>query len=218
MIEVLIVDDDFRVAQVHAAYVDAVSGFRAVGVAHTAQDALAAVRSQRPDLLLLDTYLPDQLGTRLAVDLAGECDVLMVTADDSAESVRAAVRAGAVNYIVKPFASESLAARLRAYERYRSRVSRGSLTQDQIDAAFAVLHEGDRPRTPKGQSPVTAKLVREALKNASEARTAVEVADELGISRATAQRYLAALAEEGHAVMDLRYGSTGRPEHQYRWR
>ncbi len=48
--------------------------------------------------------------------------------------------------------------------------------------------------------------------------TAAELAPELGLGRATAQRYLAGLVQEGRATMRLRYGSTGRPEHEYRWR
>lgn len=215
MIRVLVVDDDFRVAQVHAAYVDALPGFEVVGVAHTAADAADAVAKNTVDLVLLDTYLPDRLGTELLRDL--DTDVIMVTAESSAESVRTALGSGALNYIVKPFTRESLHARLRAYERYRSRLSRGTLSQDQIDTAFVALHEGDRPQTPKGQSPVTAKLVREALQQSTEPRTAAEIADEVGVSRATAQRYLAALAEDGKARMALRYGATGRPEHQYDW-
>lgn len=215
MIRVLVVDDDFRVAQVHAAYVDALPGFEVVGVAHTAADAADAVAKNTVDLVLLDTYLPDRLGTELLRDL--DTDVIMVTAESSAESVRTALGSGALSYIVKPFTRESLHARLRAYERYRSRLSRGTLSQDQIDTAFVALHEGDRPQTPKGQSPVTAKLVREALQQSTEPRTAAEIADEVGVSRATAQRYLAALAEDGKARMALRYGATGRPEHQYDW-
>lgn len=215
MIRVLVVDDDFRVAQVHAAYVDALPGFEVVGVAHTSADAADAVAENAVDLVLLDTYLPDRLGTELLRDL--DTDVFMVTAESSAESVRTALGSGALNYIVKPFTRESLHARLRAYERYRSRLSRGTLSQDQIDTAFVALHEGDRPQTPKGQSPVTAKLVREALQQSTDPRTAAEIADEVGVSRATAQRYLAALAEDGKARMALRYGATGRPEHQYDW-
>jgi response regulator of citrate/malate metabolism len=64
---------------------------------------------------------------------------------------------------------------------------------------------------------VTARLVTEALQRADEPVSAADLADHLGIARATAQRYLAALADEGRARMSLRYGSTGRPEHQYTW-
>ena len=64
---------------------------------------------------------------------------------------------------------------------------------------------------------MTSRLVAERLRTSDAALTAADVADALGISRATAQRYLAALTETHQASVSLRYGSTGRPEHLYRW-
>jgi response regulator of citrate/malate metabolism len=217
MIGVLVVEDDFRVAQVHALFVAQVIGLEVVGVAHTAADALRLATDLKPDLVLLDSYLPDQPGTELAAELSA--DIFMVTADSSATSVRAAFAAGALNYLIKPFGSEQLTSRLRAYVRYRSLLGDhvDELTQQAIDRAVDALHEADRPPTPKGQSPVTARLVTNALRQADEPQTAADLAARLGISRATAQRYLAALADDGRAVLSLRYGSTGRPEHQYHW-
>ena len=217
MIGVLVVEDDFRVAQVHALLVAQVIGLEVVGVAHTAADALRLATDLKPDLVLLDSYLPDRPGTELAAELSA--DIFMVTADSSATSVRAAFAAGALNYLIKPFGSEQLTSRLRAYVRYRSLLGDhvDELTQQAIDRAVDALHDADRPPTPKGQSPVTARLVTNALRQADEPQTAADLAERLGISRATAQRYLAALADDGRAVLSLRYGSTGRPEHQYHW-
>jgi two-component system CitB family response regulator len=48
-----------------------------------------------------------------------------------------------------------------------------------------------------------------------EPRSAAEIARAVGISRATAQRYLSALADDGAVEIQLRYGTTGRPEHRY---
>jgi response regulator of citrate/malate metabolism len=45
--------------------------------------------------------------------------------------------------------------------------------------------------------------------------SASEIADEIGMSRATAQRYLNYLERHGLVRLQLRYGSTGRPEHRY---
>ena len=45
--------------------------------------------------------------------------------------------------------------------------------------------------------------------------SAADVAARVGVSRATAQRYLAALAADGLVTMKLSYGTTGRPEHRY---
>jgi response regulator of citrate/malate metabolism len=45
--------------------------------------------------------------------------------------------------------------------------------------------------------------------------SAAEVSTTIGISRATAQRYLAALATAGDVTVGLRYGTTGRPEQEF---
>ncbi|MFE4459817.1 helix-turn-helix domain-containing protein, partial [Nocardia tengchongensis] len=51
--------------------------------------------------------------------------------------------------------------------------------------------------------------------SADSALSAAQVAAAIGISRATAQRYLASLVGMGDLRMQLRYGSTGRPEQEY---
>src|SRR3954452_21279844 len=155
----------------------------------------------------------------------------MVTADSSASLVRAAVAAGGVNRPLTPLgpaplraplspsAPEQPAQQLSASARYRRALpaSAGELGQEGVDRALAALRQASRSSAPKGQSSVTARLVTERLRTADDALTAADVADALGISRATAQRYLAALVEERQATVGLRYGSTGRPEHLYRW-
>ena len=217
MIRVLVVEDDFRVAQVHSAFTDRVPGFVVVGSARTAAEASAMIADLRPDLVLLDTYLPDRSGLDLLAEIS--VDTIMLTAVSDAASVRAAFAAGALNYLVKPFTAEQLGERLTAYSRFHNQLSPAgrALTQEDIDRAVRTLHDGDHPHAPKGQSPVTAKLVSDALRTADGPCSAAEIAADLGIARATAQRYLAALAQEGTATMSLRYGLTGRPEHQYEW-
>lgn len=215
MIRVLVVEDDFRVARVHAEFTERVSGFRSVGVAHTAAQAREQVAEHNPDLVLLDNYLPDESGISLLTEL--DVDAIMLTAASDPASVRAALAAGALNYLVKPFTADQLKDRLIAYGHYHSRLpaNGGKVDQSEIDRAMRLLHEGDRPVTPKGRSSITTQLIVEALRGAGGPRSAAEVAEELGIARATAQRYLAGLAQDGQADMTLRYGVSGRPEHQY---
>ncbi|HEX6499524.1 MAG TPA: response regulator [Micromonosporaceae bacterium] len=216
MIRVLVVEDDFRVAQVHVAFTERVAGFGVVGTARSAAQARAALAEHRPDLVLLDCYLPDQSGLDLLADI--DTDTIVLTAACDPASVRTAYARGALNYLVKPFTAEQLADRLSAYQRYRSALAGDrSLSQEEIDRAVRLLHDGDRPAAPKGQSPVTIRLVADALRASPEPCSAAEIANRLGIARATAQRYLAALAQQGSAHMTLRYGSTGRPEHRYTW-
>jgi two-component system CitB family response regulator len=218
MISVLVVDDDFRVADLHARYVGRVPGFEVAGVARTAAEAVELAGRLRPHLALLDQYLPDAPGTSIAPRLA--CDVIMLTAAADGAAVREAFRRGVVNYLVKPFSEADLAERLRAYARFHGRLT-GSQTLDQaeIDRAMRALHEGDRVEAAirKGRSTHTAQLVIDAVRTAGGPLTAADVAATLGLSRATAQRYLSDLAADGRITVGLRYGTTGRPEHLYRW-
>jgi two-component system CitB family response regulator len=216
---VLVVDDDYRVADLHAQFVRAVQGFEVVGIAHTAAEARTAAAERRPDLVLLDMYLPDGLGTGLVPELG--CDVMVITAASDAASVRSALGRGAVNYLVKPFSRGDLADRLRAYAKYRQTVAGDQpMEQVDIDRAVRVLREGDTVggAVRKGRSPQTAALVVDLLRGAADALTAQDVATALGISRPTAQRYLADLSDDGRVAVSLRYGSTGRPEHRYTWK
>jgi two-component system CitB family response regulator len=219
MIRVLVVDDDFRVAALHSSFVDRIPGFTAVGVASRAADAVTQCRRLSPDLVLLDQYLPDRLGTDVLADLAA--DVIMLTAANDAATVRTALSTGALNYLVKPFTAAQLGERLAAYARYRAQLSGDrDLAQEDIDRAVAVLHDADAPTAglPKGRSAVTTQRILEAVRTAVTPMTAIEIADATGVSRATAQRYLADLAHGGKLELSLRYGTTGRPEHLYRWR
>ena len=216
---VLVVDDDFRVAELHAQFVRRAPGFEVVGIAHNAAEARQAAADLQPDLVLLDMYLPDGLGLDLVPELA--CDVLMITAAADADTVRRAVGAGVVNYVIKPFPPSQLIDRLQAYAQYRRQLTGDrDLDQVEVDRAVRALREGDlvEGAVPKGRSPQTARLVADALVASEEPMTASEVASLLGLSRPTAQRYLGDLAAAGRADVALRYGATGRPEHRYSWR
>ena len=219
MIRLLIVDDDFRVARIHAALVSQVEGFEVIALAHTAADAIAAAREHAPDLVLLDEYLPDRRGTAIAREL--DAAVIMVTAADDARTVRRAIAAGAVNVVLKPFPPAVLIAKLTAFAHGWSQLGRaGTMAQADVDRAFAVMHGGDAASAPlpKGRSAVTADAILAALRSSTGPMTAIAVADLTGVSRATAQRYLSDLTRAGRVDLRLRYGTTGRPEHEYVWR
>ena len=114
MIRTLVVEDDFRVSAINAAYVRRVTGFEVAGQAATVAEALTAVRELRPDLLLLDVYLPDGSGLEVLRELTRDAggarpDALMTTAARDVGSVRTAMKLGAVGYLVKPFSTAALA-------------------------------------------------------------------------------------------------------------
>jgi response regulator of citrate/malate metabolism len=222
MISTLVVDDDYRVAAIHAGYVERVTGFRALGTAHTAAGAWQTLHASPPDLVLLDLYLPDEHGLALMrriLNIDGpHPDIIVITAARDIRSVRTAMQLGAVHYLVKPFGFNRLAERLIAYRDMRNRL--GALDdeadQDDVDTLYGLLRAA--PAGGKGFSPSTMRLVRDAVRTAQPDISATELASVLGISRPTAQRYLAQLAQQGSIEVLLRYGTTGRPEHRYRFR
>lgn len=222
MIEVLIVDDDARVARVNAAYVEKVTGFRAAGVAHNAAEALEQLEKlSHVDLVLLDHYLPDGTGLMVVQEMrrrGHQTDVIMVTAARDVSTVQAAMRQGALQYLVKPFAFAGLRAKLEAYAELRRTLDGGGeAEQAEVDRIFGALSAGGEPDLPKGHSPTTTEVVRRALMTAEGPMSAQEIADRTGLSRQTAQRYLKLLERTGRARLTLKYGDAGRPEHRYEW-
>uniref|UniRef100_A0AAU3I4U6 Transcriptional regulatory protein n=1 Tax=Streptomyces sp. NBC_01393 TaxID=2903851 RepID=A0AAU3I4U6_9ACTN len=222
MIQVLVVDDDTRVARVNAAYVERVPGFRVAGQAHSAAEALRRMEElPRPDLVLMDHHLPDETGLAVVQEMrrrGHQIDVIMVTAARDLATVRAALRQGVLQYLVKPFSFAGLRAKLETYADLRRTLDRGGTAeQSDVDLIFRALSSGVVPDLPKGHSPPTAELVRRALLNAEGSLSAQEVAEETGLSRQTAQRYLKLLERTGKARLTLRYGDAGRPEHRYAW-
>jgi two-component system CitB family response regulator len=222
MIEVLVVDDDTRVARVNAAYVEKVAGFHVAGRAHSAAEALRQVEAlPQLDLVLLDHYLPDETGLAVVQEMrrrGHQTDVIMVTAARDVSTVQAAMRHGALQYLVKPFAFAGLRTKLEAYAELRRTLDGGGeAEQAEVDRIFGALSAGSEPNLPKGHSPTTAQAVRQALLSAEGPLSAQEIADRTGLSRQTAQRYLKLLERTGRATLSLRYGDAGRPEHRYVW-
>ncbi|WP_371740756.1 response regulator [Frigoribacterium sp. CFBP 13712] len=250
---VLVVDDDFYVAELHRRQVDEVPGFRALAPVGTVAEMRRVLAETPVDLLLLDVHLPDGSG----LDLLREVDVdaFVLSAASDGETVRRALRRGVVGYLIKPFGSGVLADRLRAYQRYRNVLDdRGSVDQEALERALRILHSGDAAKAASPSRSATEQSVLEQFAvpgagagagggggagagggaagagagagagsgagagaggGADGELSAADVAARVGVSRATAQRYLAALAADGLVTMRLSYGATGRPEHRY---
>ncbi|WP_079159746.1 response regulator [Streptomyces griseus] len=225
MTKVLVVDDDFMVAKLHSRYVSAMDGFTVVGVAHSGAEALRAARRLRPDLVLLDIYLPDMNGIDVLRELraaeardgdAHSADALFITAARDAGVVRAALRAGALHYLIKPFDRTALQEQLHHVASLRHRLDAlDEARQEDVDRIFGTRPPGSR-ELPKGLAAHTADLVERVLREHPDGLSASECAEAGTLSRVSARRYLEYFAETGRAEVSLRYGGTGRPERRYR--
>ncbi|MCJ7858472.1 response regulator [Corynebacterium kalidii] len=209
-LQVLVVDDDFRVASIHADIVAGVDGFEVQATVGTCAEARAELATRPPDLVLADVYLPDGDGIELV--RGSSTDAFVLSAAVEAATVRRALTAGVHAYLVKPFTRQSLVERLDRFLRFRRITGTPHpMKQEEIDRALAAMHGTSQPVTAAGNS--TEDLVLGALGTGE--RSATEVAELTGVSRATAQRRLSALAGRGVVTVRLRYGSSGRPEHLY---
>jgi response regulator of citrate/malate metabolism len=221
VIRTLVVDDDFMAATVHRSFTERLEGFEVVGEATTGAQALALVEELRPDLVLLDVYLPDMSGLEVMRRLRSEdesVDVIAITSAKDVNVVRGAMQQGVVHYLVKPFTFSTFRERLESYAALKARLARlQQADQHEIDRLYALLRTAGEDALPKGISAPTLALVAAVVRAAPEEVSAVEVAERAGVSRGTARRYLEFLEESGTLELTLRYGAAGRPEHRYRW-
>ena len=214
---VLIVEDDFRVAQIHEGFVADAPGFTVVGTAHTAASGLEMVEHLEPDLVLLDIYLPDAKGTDVLADLRAmqPVDCFVVTAARDIATVKRCLDLGVLHYLIKPFRQEDLVDRLLEYREWkRSLGSENDLTQADVDRIFYGVGR-HTPALPKGLSEPTMELVVAALSDATEPLGAEDVAQVTGVSRVSVRRYLKHLADVGEASVVQDYGGPGRPRQRF---
>lgn len=150
-----------------------------VTVAGTGLDGLSRAVADRPDLVLLDLGLPDIDGIELLRMLRAVSDVavLVITARDTEDEIVRTLDAGADDYVVKPFSTEQIEARIRA-----------------------VLRRAGSPRKRRAERVVVGPLVIEP-----EARVATLAGTDLELTRREFDLllYLAARAGEVVSKRDL---------------
>lgn len=118
------------------------------------ESALRAFAREKPDLVILDLLLPDADGIDLCYEMQEESDVpvIMLTSRDGLSDRVEGLRAGADDYVVKPFAMEELVARIEAVLRRRP-ATPDVITYEDLDIdidGHLVRREGQEvPLTPK---------------------------------------------------------------------
>jgi len=123
---VLVVDDDKEIVRILRAYLEK-AGF-AVLVAYEGETALHIIRSDRPDLVVLDLMLPDRDGwsiTRIVREDAAlaATPIIMLTARVESDDKIYGLNLGADDYVPKPFNPHEVVARVRAVLRRAANVA-----------------------------------------------------------------------------------------------
>jgi two-component system, CitB family, response regulator len=225
-IEVLIVEDDLRIAEIQRRFIEQIAGFQTVGFAANYIEAKSFIDILQPDLLLLDVYFPDMNGIDLLKETklqTKQMDVIMITATKEIHKVQEAISIGVFDYIIKPVVFERFKQSLMRYKEYHSKLIELSndnihVTQLEVDKLLRKEMDGagnDKSFLPKGIDPLTLEKVMEILEKVQRGLTAEFVSKEIGVSRTTARRYLEHLMSEEKINADLAYGTVGRPERVY---
>jgi two-component system CitB family response regulator len=119
--------------------------------------------------------------------------------------------------LIKPFLFPTFEEKLLSYAAARERMTRiDRAEQGDVDRIFGALRTTRTEALPKGLSDATLELIVQALGRSLSGLPAAAVAEEAGVSRVTARRYLDHLCQLGRAELTMRYGGPGRPEHRYR--
>jgi DNA-binding NarL/FixJ family response regulator len=166
-----------------------------VGDAGTVADALAVIREQRPDVVLLDVHMPDGGGVEVIRQASAEGQgprFLALSVSDAAEDVIAVIRAGARGYVTKTISGAELGEAVR-------RVAGGDavfsprLAGFVLDAFAGEPAEPDGPPAPDRELDQLTPREREVLRHIARGYMYKEVAARLGISVKTVEAHVSAV-------------------------
>lgn len=229
MIRVVLIEDDPMVLEVNKQFVERVPGFEIVGTASDGMDGLEKVRILKPDLVILDIYMPRLNGLDTLRQIRSEhleVDAIAITAANDISTIQRMLHHGAVDYIMKPFQFERVRQALQNYQLVRSRMNKClTLSQEDLDQ---LLHDKQLTVTeqpgqewtdmmPKGLQEHTMKQVMLFLVQQQKPLSAEEVAEGVGLARVTARRYLEHLEKKKQVRITIEYGGVGRPVNRYAW-
>lgn len=227
MIKVLIIEDDPMVREINEGFLSKVEGYTLFKSVNSIKKAKEEIAQGKPDLILLDIFFPQGLGTDLLKWIRInniKCDVILITADKNMETVEEAFRYGAVDYIIKPFTFNRFKEALLQYRtRKNDFKNTESVEQELIDKMLFKEKEKDTDydytediKDIKGFSTHTYEKILGLIKEMDgKPITAQELAQLTGVSRITARRYLDLLEREGKLVVEMEYGKVGRPLNKY---
>lgn len=221
-ISVILIEDDPMVLQVNSQFIEKVKGFRIIGTASNGIEGMKLVNQLKPNLVIMDIFMPEQNGIKTLQKLRESelnVDVITVTAANEMNTIQQILQLGVYDYIMKPFTFERMKQTLENFIHFKERISeKKELTQAELDELINPQHISIQEANdlPKGLNGSTLDKIISYIKKQDMSISAEEVANGVGLARVTARRYLDYLEKQQKVVIDIQYGSVGRPVNQYR--
>jgi two-component system, CitB family, response regulator CitT len=221
-IKVAIAEDDFRVADIHEKFLKKYKEIEVIGKSLNGEQTLQILAEKTPDLLILDVYMPDMLGSDLLPIIRERfpnVGIIMITAATEKAFLEKALGYGVEHYLIKPVNRERFDEVILEYiKKYSLLTSGQDIDQNYVDLLFGnkmTEKVGKGTGLPKGIDEITLGKVKTALQVKNQGLSAEEVGKEIGASRITARRYLEYLSSIKEAKTEVVYGIVGRPERKY---
>ena len=193
MISVSIVDDEKKLCESIATFLNGSPGFRCVSMYGSAEAALQHLPADRPDVVLMDINMPGMNGIECVRRLkitASQLQILMLTIYDDTEQIFKALAAGATGYLLKRHDPDELLQAIRDVQAGGSPMSNSIARK--VVASFQKAHQVGEP---KNQLSAREQVVLDCLARGLPYK---QIGDELGISINTIRTHLRHIYEKLH--------------------
>jgi DNA-binding NarL/FixJ family response regulator len=195
MIRIIIVDDHILFREGLASILRQEADIEVIGLVGTAEASILSARQLKPDIILMDFNLPDATGaeaTRAILQELPACKVVFMTMSEREEDLIAAIRSGAVGYLLKNMAPSKLVAALRAVYQGESALSRSM--------ALTVMKELSRTKAARPlDDPRLGKLTRrekDILAEVAAGKSNQEISASMVISENTVKYHVHSILEK----------------------
>lgn len=190
MITILIVDDQNLIRQGLKALLELESDMKIVGEAENGQIAINLVKELQPNVTLMDIRMPIMDGVAATKEINNQfphCKILILTTFDDDEYVKAAIKNGAMGYLLKDTPSEELAVAIRAVNKGYSQLGPGIVKK--LITQFPANSLQNLTSVPANLAELTPRE-KEVLRLIAIGNNNREIAQKLYISEGTVKNHI----------------------------